>query len=595
MPLRLRSPRARCPNIDGLYRDVCNVSAQLATMHRKWWKEAVVYQIYPRSFQDSNGDGIGDLRGIIRRLDYIASLGIDVVWLNPCYKSPNDDNGYDISDYRDIMDEFGTMADFDELLAGLHARGIKLVMDLVVNHSSDEHEWFKQSRSSRDNPYRHYYHWWPAEQGTPPRRWSYFDKAANAWKYDAETDAWYLHYFAEKQPDLNWENPALRQEIYDMMHFWFKKGIDGFRMDVITFISKHDGYPEFDDRYQGAAMIDMYAQGPRLHDYLQEMNREVLSHYDIMTVAEGPGTTPDNVVALVDEDRRELNMSYHFDHQKIGVGERFIINEDFQNLVKFKRVMSDWDAALATKGWNTLYFGNHDHPRMVTRFANDSPEWRELASKMLTTYLLSMRGTPYYYMGDEIGMTNIKFDCIDDYQDLMTINWYGLVEKEGGDLDAFLESHKLCARDNARTPIQWDASENSGFTTGKPWLKVNPNYPEINIARQERDANSPLHYFRRMVKLRKHELTLVYGDYTLLLPEHEKLYAFTRYLDDTLIVCVFNFSSDPVCAELPLQLPPVIAKELLISNYERLDVVDGVLTLQPWQAALVKLAGGAGC
>jgi len=397
--------------------------AKSKNLQREWWKEAVVYQIYPRSFQDSNGDGVGDLRGIINRLDYIASLGIDVVWLNPIYQSPNDDNGYDISDYRQIMAEFGSMAEFEELLAGLHQRGIKVVMDLVVNHSSDEHYWFQQSRQSRDNPYRDFYHWWPAENGTPPRRWSYFDKDGDAWKYDQQTDAYYLHYFSEKQPDLNWENPRLRAEVYDMMHFWFKKGIDGFRMDVITFISKHEGYPEFPEHYQGQHMIDIYAQGPHLHDYLQEMNKEVLSHYDIMTVAEGPGTKTDDVMKLVDERRKELNMSYHFDHQGIGVGERYILNDDFQDLVQFKQVMSDWDAVFAEHGWNTVYLGNHDFPRMVSRWANDSPQWRAKASKMLTTYLLSMRGTPYYYMGDEIGMSNIKFDNIEDYQDLMTINW----------------------------------------------------------------------------------------------------------------------------------------------------------------------------
>ena len=412
---------------------------QLKQMNRQWWKEGVVYQIYPRSFQDSNGDGVGDLQGIIKRLDYIASLGVDIVWLNPIYKSPNNDNGYDISDYRDIMDEFGTMADFEELLAGFHARGIKVVMDLVVNHSSSEHEWFKQACSSRDNPYRDYYHWWPAENGTPPERWSFFDEEGSAWAYHQPTDAYYLHYFDKTQPDLNWENPTVRKEIFDMMHFWFKKGIDGFRMDVITFISKHDDYPVFEGVH-GDAMIDVYAQGPRLHQYLHEMNREVLQHYDIMTVAEGPGTNLDNIHDLVDEDRQELNMNYHFEHVELGVDQRKIVNADFQNLVKYKEIMSAWATTFDEKGWGTQWHTNHDFPRQVTWFGDDSPAHRVQSSKLLSTFLLTMRGTPYYYMGDEIGMTNAKFDSIDDYNDLMTINWYNLTKNEGGDAEMLLES-----------------------------------------------------------------------------------------------------------------------------------------------------------
>lgn len=559
---------------------------KLSQLERKWWKEAVVYQIYPRSFQDSNNDGIGDIPGVIKRLDYIKSLGIDVIWLNPCFESPNDDNGYDISDYRKIMPEFGTMEDFDELLQGVHDRGMKLVMDLVVNHSSDEHEWFKQSRSSRDNPYRDYYHWWPAEKGTPPRRWSYFDKDGTAWKYDKQTDAYYLHYFAEKQPDLNWENPKVREEIYDMMHFWFKKGIDGFRMDVITFISKHDGYPEFPEEYQGQNMIDMYAKGPRLHEFLHEMNQKVLSHYDIMTVAEGPGTHTDNVLDLVGEHRQELNMNYHFDHQAIGVGARAMVNDDFQNLVKFKKVMSEWDEALSEQGWNTIYFGNHDFPRMVTRWASDLPEHRATASKMLTTYLLSMRGTPYYYMGDEIGMSNIKFDTIDDYNDIMTRNWHFLTAQEGGDTQALIDSHKITGRDNARTPIQWDDSQNAGFTQAKPWLKVNPNYTEVNVAEQENRPNSELNYFRKLIKLRKSELTLVYGSYTLLYPEHESLYAYTRQLDDKTLLVLLNFKANAITCDKPNDM---VFKKLLIDNCDNFELNDAMIKLEPFQAVIIEL------
>ena len=562
---------------------------KLASIQREWWKEGVVYQIYPRSFQDSNGDGVGDLRGIINRLDYIKDLGVDIIWLNPIYSSPNDDNGYDISDYRNIMAEFGDMADFEELLAGMHERGLKVVMDLVVNHCSDEHVWFQEAKQSRDNPYYDYFHWWPAEKGTPPRRWSYFDPEANAWRYNEATDSYYLHYFAIKQPDLNWENPTLRAEIYDMMHFWFKKGIDGFRMDVITFISKHDGYPDFEEKYQWQNMIDAYAQGPRLHEYLHEMNREVLQHYDIMTVAEGPGTHTDNVLNLVDADRQELNMNYHFDHQGIGVGDRFIVNDDFQNLVKFKQVMSDWDTALANKGWNTIYFGNHDFPRMVTRWASDAPEHRRIASKMLSTYLLTMRGTPYYYMGDELGMSNIKFDNIEDYKDIMTINWYNLTKEEGGDLEQFIESHKLCARDNARTPIHWDDSAHGGFTSGTPWIQVNPNYVEVNAAAQEQDPDSELNYFRTLNQVRKNNLTLVYGAYALLLPEHTQVYAYTRTLDEDKILVLLNFSSDTVTLNIA-DLGDINMQhaQVLLNNLTELNIADGQVTLAPYQAVLMR-------
>ncbi|WP_340677498.1 alpha-glucosidase [Paraglaciecola sp.] len=559
---------------------------KLANIKRKWWKEAVVYQIYPRSFQDSNGDGVGDLRGIINRLDYIQSLGVDVIWLNPIYKSPNDDMGYDISDYQQIMDEFGSMDDFDELLQGMHQRGLKVVLDLVVNHTSDEHEWFKQSRSSRDNPYRDYYHWWPAENGGPPKRWSYFDEQANAWKYDAQTDAYYLHYFAVKQPDLNWENPKVRAEIFAMMHFWFKKGIDGFRMDVITFISKHDGYPEFSDQYKGSQMINAYADGPRLHEYLQEMNREVLQHYDIMTVAEGPGTSTHNVMKLVDEDRKELNMNYHFDHQGIGVGERFIVNDDFQNLVKFKQVMSDWDAVFTEKGWNTVYFGNHDFARMVSRWGNDTPAFRAPASKLLSTYLLTMRGTPYYYMGDEIGMANIRFDDINDYKDLMTVNWYHLTKQEGGNLAQFMDSHKLCARDNARTPVQWDDSHNAGFTDGIPWLKINPDYSQWNVAAQESMPDSPLNYFRSLTQLRKDNLTLVYGAYELLWPEHQELYGYTRRLDDELLLVLLNFSTHMLNVALP---PELQGGSVLLNNLQHLNQSTESIELEAYQALVIKV------
>ncbi|WP_273567572.1 alpha-glucosidase [Maribacter halichondriae] len=404
----------------------------MQNISRSWWKEGIVYQIYPRSFQDTTNNGIGDLQGIIKRLDYIKSLGVDIIWLNPVYASPNDDNGYDISDYRNIMEEFGSMADFDALLADMKERGLRLVMDLVVNHSSDEHRWFQESRKSRENPYRDYYHWWPAEKGVPPKRWSYFDIEENAWKYDEQTDAYYLHCFSVKQPDLKWENQKVRQEIYDMMHFWFKKGVDGFRMDVISFISKDTDFPELPEKYNGD-YIPFYSNGPKLHEYLKEMNREVLSKYDVMTVGEAPGIGLDRALEFVDEDRIELDMFFHFD--LLGLdrepGETFLMRKDKWKLTEFKKIHSDWDAAFAHKGWGSIFLNNHDFPRSVSRWGNDSKVHWQNSSTMLHTWVLTMRGTPYFYYGEEIGMTNIKFEKIEDYRDINTINRYRALKNEG--------------------------------------------------------------------------------------------------------------------------------------------------------------------
>lgn len=372
-----------------------------------WWKEAVVYQIYPRSFKDSDGDGVGDLKGIISKLDYVKSLGVDAVWLNPIYASPNDDNGYDISNYREIMKDFGTMEDFDLLLKEMHSRGIKLIMDLVVNHSSDEHEWFKQARSSRTNPYRNYYHWWPAEKGKPPYRWSFFDVNSDAWKFDSVTNSYYLHYFSRKQPDLNWENPKLRNEVYDIMKYWADKGIDGFRMDAFQFISKDTTWPELPKGYE-KNVIKYYGLGPHLHEYIKEMNKEVLSKYDIMTVAEGAGSSPKEALDFVDPQRKELNIAYHFEGVDVGK------NISEFGLEKYKAIYSRYDSVFAEKGWLSIFLANHDQPRMVNKFGNDAPEFREASSKMLTTFILSMRGTAFYYNGDELGMTNIKFNSIND-------------------------------------------------------------------------------------------------------------------------------------------------------------------------------------
>jgi oligo-1,6-glucosidase len=551
--------------------------------NRKWWKQSVVYQIYPRSFRDSNGDGIGDLGGIISKLDYIKSLGIDVVWLNPIFTSPNDDNGYDISDYRRIMDDFGSMQDFDELLAGLHERGIRLILDLVVNHSSDEHEWFKQSRISGDSPYRGYYHWWPAGRGAPPRRYSIFDVDHDAWMFDAESNAWYLHYFSRKQPDLNWENPALRHEIYDMMRFWLNKGIDGFRMDVISFISKDTEFPALDFQNE-QEFLQYYAEGPHLHEYLREMNREVLCKYDIMTVAEGAGVSRDQALNFVDPGRQELNMLYHFegtDLKNLPPGNKTPAPKF--DLLAFKKIYSDWDQLFSTKGWGTIYLGNHDQPRMVSRWGCDEPRFRELSSKMLCTFLLTMRATPYFYAGDELGMANIRFDDIGDYNDISTINRYRKIEREGGDLIRFMEEMKDFSRDNGRTPFQWDASEYAGFSTVAPWLKVNPDFGQVNTELQENDPDSILNFFRQLVKLRKEHKALVYGRYTLADQENSRVYAYTREGEGEKILVLLNFSKSEASYDIGIDL---VKSTVLLSNYPTSGLKS---LLGPYEATVIKL------
>ena len=553
-----------------------------------WWKEAIVYQVYPRSFKDTNGDGIGDLKGITSKLDYIKSLGVDIVWLNPVYTSPNDDNGYDISDYENIMKEFGTMKDFDAMLKGMHDRKIKLIMDLVVNHSSDEHQWFLESRKSRNNPYRDYYHWWPAEKGKPPHRFSFFDVKGSAWKYDRRTNAYYLHYFSEKQPDLNWENPKLREEIYNMMHFWFKKGVDGFRMDVITAISKDTTFPELPEKYKGD-YITYYSEGPFLHQYLQEMNNQVLSKYDVISVAEGLGITAETSLSFVDPVQKKLDMLYHFEGMRLGylAGEYKYANPIGYSLVEFKKIYSKWDKTFAKKGWGTIYLGNHDQPRMVSRWGNDAPEFREASSKLLTTFLLSMRATPYYYAGDELGMRNIKFDSIEDYRDIETLNMYKKIKNEGGDLQRFLEGQKISARDNGRTPFQWDSTKNAGFTKGTPWLPINPDYKTVNVVVQEKDPHSVLHYFRKMVKLRKATPELVYGAYKLLDENNKSVYAYTRALDDKKVVVILNFSGKDVEFTLPASAGK--AGKVLINNLADYTVKDGLFYLKSYQALILRL------
>ena len=548
---------------------------------KKWWKEAIVYQIYPRSFKDNDGDGIGDLKGIISKLDYIKSLGITAVWINPIYSSPNDDNGYDVSDYRNIMKDFGTMADFDALLKGLHARGIKLVMDLVVNHSSDEHEWFKQSRSSRTSPYRNYYHWWNAEKGKPPYRYSLFDINHDAWKYDSLTNAYYLHYFFRKQPDLNWENPALRKEVYVIMKFWADKGIDGFRLDAFGFAAKDTSFPVLPEGYEKNFMPYYSMQG-NLHSYLQEMDKEVFSKYNVMSVAEGAGNSFEDAHNLVDADRKELNMAYAFDAVDIAKPEGY-------NLLHFKEVFSRWDSAFASKGWLSVFLANHDQARLVSRFGNDSPEFRELSSKMLATFIMTMRGTPYYYNGDELGMTNAGFDKIEDYRDMATLNEYQRQKNTGGDLQQFMQRIQFECRDNGRTPFQWNSSANAGFGIGTPWINVNPNYKTINYAAQENDPNSVLNYFRKLVKLRKQNNVLVYGKYTLLDKSNSNVYAYTREDGGQKMLVLLNFTKSTAQTNLALNIAKA---QLVLSNYKTATINNkskSLIVLRPYEAIIYKL------
>lgn len=543
---------------------------------RKWWKEAIVYQIYPRSFKDSDGDGIGDLRGIISKLDYIKSLGVTAVWLNPIYTSPNADNGYDVSDYRSIMKDFGTMTDFDALLKGLHERGIKLIMDLVVNHSSDEHEWFKQSRSSRTNSYRNYYHWWNAENGKPPYRYSLFDVNGNAWQYDSLTNAYYLHYFSVKQPDLNWENPALRQEVFNIMKFWADKGIDGFRLDAFQFAAKDTTFPMFPEGFEKHFTL-YYAMQGNLHGYLQQMYQQVLSKYNVMSVAEGAGNSFTDGHNLVDSNRHELNMAYAFD----GVD---IAKPSGYSLLHFKEVFSRWDSAFQNSGWLSVFLSNHDQARMVSRFGNDSKAFRDVSSKMLTTFIMTMRGTPYYYNGDELGMTNIRFNNIDDYRDVQTLNAYEHEKETGGDLKKFMQLKAFESRDNGRTPFQWNSTTNAGFTTGTPWIKVNPNYSSINEEEENKDPNSVLNYFRKVVRLRKEHLVLVYGKYHLLDKKNKNIFAYTRTGGNEKMLVLLNFTNHTASTNLKMDIG---SAQLLLSNYSTAPSVKyTIVTLEPYQAAI---------
>lgn len=555
-------------------------------MEKRWWKESVVYQIYPRSFCDSNGDGIGDLNGITGKLDYLKELGIDVIWLSPVYKSPNDDNGYDISDYQAIMDEFGTMEDFDRMLATAHEKGIKIMMDLVVNHTSDEHKWFIESRKSTDNPYRDYYIWRPAkEDGSLPNNWgSCF--SGPAWEYDKTTDMYFLHLFSKKQPDLNWDNPAVRQDVFDMMNWWLKKGVDGFRMDVISLISKEPGLPDKETGINGYATFNVSANGPHVHEYLQEMRQKALNNADTITVGECSGVTLEEAKKYARSDEKELNMVFQFEHMDVDSDEKAgkwtTRKMDLRNL---KKILTRWQKGLQDIAWNSLYWENHDQPRSVSRFGNDSDEYREISAKMLATCIHMMQGTPYVYQGEELGMTNCPFNTLDNFRDLESINAFHELTEQG----KMTEEDMMAAigykgRDNARTPMQWDDSAYAGFSTTNPWIMVNPNYTKINAKDQVNREDSVFKYYQKLIKLRHESELIVYGIYDLILDDDKDIYAYIRTLGDEKLIVYCNFSENTREVELPEEF---VNKKVLISNYSDAKA-NQKITLRPYEAIVIQ-------
>ena len=555
-------------------------------MEKRWWKESVVYQIYPRSFCDSNGDGIGDLNGITGKLDYLKELGIDVIWLSPVYKSPNDDNGYDISDYQAIMDEFGTMEDFDRMLATAHEKGIKIMMDLVVNHTSDEHKWFIESRKSTDNPYRDYYIWRPAkEDGSLPNNWgSCF--SGPAWEYDKTTDMYFLHLFSKKQPDLNWDNPAVRQDVFDMMNWWLKKGVDGFRMDVISLISKEPGLPDKETGINGYATFNVSANGPHVHEYLQEMRQKALNNADTITVGECSGVTLEEAKKYARSDEKELNMVFQFEHMDVDSDEKAgkwtTRKMDLRNL---KKILTRWQKGLQDIAWNSLYWENHDQPRSVSRFGNDSDEYREISAKMLATCIHMMQGTPYVYQGEELGMTNCPFNTLDNFRDLESINAFHELTEQG----KMTEEDMMAAigykgRDNARTPMQWDDSAYAGFSTTNPWIMVNPNYTKINAKDQVNREDSVFKYYQKLIKLRHESELIVYGTYDLILDDDKDIYAYIRTLGDEKLIVYCNFSENTREVEIPEEF---VNGKALISNYSDAKV-NHKITLRPYEAIVIQ-------
>ena len=556
------------------------------SISKKWWKEAVAYQIYPRSFMDSNGDGIGDIQGIISKLDYLEDLGIDVIWLSPIYPSPNADNGYDISDYQGIAPEYGTMEDFDELLEEVHGRGMKLIMDLVINHTSDEHEWFIESRSSKDSPYRDYYIWHPGKNGGPPNNWeSIF--GGSVWEYDEETDEYYMHVFSRKQPDLNWENPAVRRDLYKMVNWWLDKGIDGFRIDAISHIKKTPGFPDLPnpENKKYVPSYDGHMNRPGIEVFLQELKEETFDHYDIMTVGEANGVSIEQADEWVGEENGFFNMIFQFEHLDLW-GKSLTGGLDLQAL---KQTLSKWQYGLDGIGWNALFLENHDQPRSVSTWGNDK-ELREKSAKSFATMYFLMQGTPFIYQGQEIGMTNVQFDSIDDYRDIAIKNLYEEERAAGKSHEEVMKIIWKNGRDNSRTPMQWNATENAGFSTGTPWIKVNPNYTQINVEKETNDPDSIYHYYRKLIQLRRGNDTLIYGKYELILEDHEQIFGYIRSLDKETYVILTNLFDRSTELGIPEKLRGKKA-ELLLSNYKvgrEIETFDA-LNFRPYEARVYRV------
>ena len=548
---------------------------------KTWWKEEVIYQIYPRSFKDSSGDGIGDLQGIISKLDYLKMLGVDIIWLSPIYKSPNDDNGYDISDYYDIHPEFGTMADFDELLAGLHSRGMKLIMDIVVNHTSDEHKWFEEARKSKDNPYRDYYIWKDGKDGAEPNNWPSFF-GGSAWEYNEPTDDFYLHLFTKKQADLNWENPKVREEVNAILKFWLDKGINGFRMDVIPLISKRLEFADAEHDMLNEIIEHVYSNGPKVHQYINEMYENVLKHYDVMTVGEGPGINTKVGLNYVGHDRGELNMIFHLDHMFLGHGEFGKFDPVAYGWPDVKRIFSKWDEAMGDSGWISIFLDNHDFPRLVSRFGNDK-EHRKQSAKLLAMMVLTLRGTPCIYQGSELGMTNVHFDSIDDYKDVETHNFHKEFIKKGVTTADFLKLVHENGRDNVRTPMQWNSDENAGFTSGQPWIKVNPNYKEINadVAMTE-GQGSIFQFYQRMLAFRKENKTFIYGAFEIIPQKSENLFVYKRSDKNETYIVMLNHSDEEENIEFDME-----SYAFVMCNQD----AGQIDKMKPWEARILKLIG----
>lgn len=556
-------------------------------MNRKWWKESIAYQVYPRSFMDSNGDGIGDLKGVTSKLDYLKQLGIDVIWLSPMYKSPNDDNGYDISDFQDIMEEFGTMADFDELLEEVHKRGMKLILDLVINHTSDEHPWFIESRSSSDNPKRDWYIWRDGRDGKEPNNWeSIF--SGSVWKYDAQTKQYFMHLFSSRQPDLNWENPIVREALQSMVIWWLDKGIDGFRVDAISHIKKEPGFPDMPnpENLEYVPCFDYMMNVEGIDEFLSEFTQRTIKNYDVMTVGEANGVGLDDADKWVGEDSGYFNMIFQFEHLDLWDKD----SEESIGVSELKNVLTKWQTGLEGRGWNALFIENHDQPRRVSSWGNDREYWKESAKMLAVLYFL-MKGTPFIYQGQEIGMTNVQFPSIQDYNDVGMINYYKIETAKGRPHEEIMEVIWTRGRDNSRTPMQWDATNMAGFTkSDKTWLGVNPNYTEINVAEQLNDQDSILNFYKKLINLRKENELFVYGTYELLLEEDPKLFVYTRTLEDKKAIVLCNFSAGETGFTVPEELA-YSGSELLIANYHNAEKqLQQNFTLQPYETMVYLLS-----